>query len=46
MMTQNNINPSTPEDSEYVRQQLIAFNAAHVSEEKASLRRTEFQYQK
>ncbi|WFR62281.1 GNAT family N-acetyltransferase [Paenibacillus amylolyticus] len=33
MMLKGNINPSTSEDSEYVRHQLIAFNAAHVSEE-------------
>ncbi|WP_340016329.1 GNAT family N-acetyltransferase [Paenibacillus sp. FSL K6-1318] len=32
-MSQLNINQSTSEDSAYVRQQLVAYNATHVSEE-------------
>ncbi|MFS0870271.1 GNAT family N-acetyltransferase [Paenibacillus xylanilyticus] len=32
-MSQGTMNPSTAEDSAYVRHQLIAFNAAHLSEE-------------
>ncbi|WP_440117874.1 GNAT family N-acetyltransferase [Paenibacillus sp. QZ-Y1] len=32
-MPKGNISPSTVEDSAYVRQQLVSYNAAHVSDE-------------